>query len=453
MRFPPARFSSTHHGRTRHGHHAMPYDRRDAGNHPRVRGADAQGTTDFSDHPDPPFTPRYSARPASSGRIEDNNCSREGSRDSDAIGILAPRDSRRDNDPFPHHLPPRSSTPDQPYLATQTQPQEQSQDLVHRRRRHRRESIPRNGEPRSLPRPRDYEAAHPATYHSAPLRSTRRTPIESLDRRHSRSRSPSIRRQQRSWSPVADESQPKRPRRDPSLRRPNREPHTTRSVPYPSRSDRLSPPRDAVPIRRENRRPQKKKGHRASTPSLPPRGRSPSPRLESKFAENPNLVPLGQRPSSRHDLDPPPAPTYPLLSRSQQRTSPPLDRGRQSSKSYIDNSRRQTSEPALEEYSDSRPHVREASRNDHKELFPSKKREQDRFQSQVEPPELASGANSIEVNMSARGNFRGSHGGRHYNQGPHESRNYSQSSGHGTPNSSVQGSPPAGGRGNWNGQK
>ncbi|KUI62856.1 CTD kinase subunit alpha [Cytospora mali] len=72
------------------------------------------------------------------------------------------------------------------------------------------------------------------------------------------------------------------------------------------------------------------------------------------------------------------------------------------------------------------------------------------------PAEPASGPNSIEVNMSARGNFRGAYGGQypmrgHYNQGPH-------SSGHATPNSSFHGTPPAqspygGSRGSWGGQQ
>jgi CTD kinase subunit alpha len=43
--------------------------------------------------------------------------------------------------------------------------------------------------------------------------------------------------------------------------------------------------------------------------------------------------------------------------------------------------------------------------------------------------DLTSGANSIEVNMAARGNFRGGY------------RPYSHNSGHGTPNSSYHGSP------------
>lgn len=434
MRLPPARFSSAHHGRTRHGQHAMPYDRRDAGNRPRVRGVDAQGSTEFSDHPGPPTAPRYSARPASSGRAEDD-CSREGIRDSNAIDILAPRNSRRDNDPLPHHLHPRSSTSNQPHPATRTQPQEQSQDSG--RHRHRRESITRSGESRYLPSPQLYEAAR-----AAPRRSTRRSSIEPLDQGRPRSRSPSSRRQERSRSPLADESPPKRLRQDSGFRRPNRELRTARPVPYPPRSDRSSNTRDAIPTHRENRRSKQKKSPRASTPPLPTRGRSPSPRFEPKLAENPNLVPLGQRPFSRHDLDPSPAPICAPLSRTQRRTSTPLGRRERTSNSYIDKSRRQTPEPEFGEC------------DDRKELFPAKKKSrQNHFRPQTELLELASGANSIEVNMSARGNFRGSHGGRHYNPGPHDSRNYSQSSGHGTPNSSAQGSPSAGGRGSWNGQK
>lgn len=65
--------------------------------------------------------------------------------------------------------------------------------------------------------------------------------------------------------------------------------------------------------------------------------------------------------------------------------------------------------------------------------------------------------------MSARGNFRGSYNGQypvrgHYSQGPNDSRNFSHSSGHATPSSSFQGSPPAqssysSSRGSWGGQQ
>ena len=71
--------------------------------------------------------------------------------------------------------------------------------------------------------------------------------------------------------------------------------------------------------------------------------------------------------------------------------------------------------------------------------------------------------------MSARGNFRGGYNAHvqsgypmrgQYSQGPHSNdpRTYSQSSGHGTPNSSFHGSPPpqspfGGSRGSWGGQQ
>lgn len=445
MRFPPARFSSTHHGRNRHGHHAMPHDRRDSGNDPRVRGIHVQGTRESCERPDLPSSSHHNApsEPA-------QDCGREGSRGrgSDAIQELAPRDSRRDNDPLSDHLLPRSSTPDQSYHDLHLQPQKQSSGSLRRRRRRRRESIPPDRESHSLPVPRDYETTRPAVY----------PPIEVLDRRPPRSRSPSIRKQQRSLSPSADESRPKRRRQDSSLRRSNRAPHTAPSATYAPRPYRSPPPRDTFLTRREYCR-RREDGLGAYTPPLPDRGRSPSPRLDSKFAENPNLVPLGQRPSSRHDLYRSPPPALLPLSRSQRRTSPLSQRGRRPTDSYIDISRRQTPESAFEENSSAPPPLRESFRSDRQELFPShNQRRQDRHRSQVEIPDLASGANSVDVNMSARGNFRGNHGGRHYNQGAHDSRNYAQSSSHATPNSSVQGSPPAqsshsGGRGSWNGQK
>lgn len=453
MRFPSARFSSTHHDRSRNGHHAMPYDRRPSGDDQRVRGIDALGTRHFSDHPDPPLTSRYNTRPAYSGPAED--CGREGSIDSDAI--LAPRDSHPDDEPFPHHLLPRPQSSAQHYHDTQIQrqrPTERSENPFRRRRR--RESIPRNGESHPTPRTRDHKAARPLAYHSAYFRSPGRTPFEIVDRRPLRSRSPLASGQQRSQSPFADEPQPKRPRRDSSLRWPNREPYNARYAPHAAHSDCSSPSGDAFTTRREHRR-SKQKVHRTTTPPVPKRGRSPSPRLGSNAIENPNLVPLGQRPLSQHDLDLLSATTHHSLSQLQPLASTTLSRG-QPSISYIDNSGRRTPDSTFEEFSRSQPQLRETFWNERPEPFPrSTRRRQDRFPSQVEPSGLVSGANSIEVTMSARGNFRGSHGG-HYNQGSHDSRNYTHSSGHGTPNSSAQGSPSAqsshsGGRGSWNGQK
>lgn len=455
MRFPPTRFSSTHHGRSRHGHHAMPYDRRDSGNDPRVRGVDDQDTRHSYDRPDQPPSPHHIARPAPTGRTQD--CSREESRSSDAIPQVAPRDGRRDIEPLPHHLQSRSPTTDQSYHDLQTQRQNNSN--YHRRRR-RRKSISRNGEPQPLPRSRDDEAAPSPVDHSAKLRSPGCEPIEDLDQRRSRSRSPLTREQRTGRSPFADDSHPRRPRQGPSLRRPNREPRTVRSALYPPRPDRPSPPRDAFPTRREQRR-SKKKGARANTPPQPPyRDRSPSPRLDLNSSENPNLVPLGQRPTARHDLDPSTASIRHSFSRSQQRASSPQHRERRPSSSYIDFSHRRTADPDFEEYGSPASQLRD-SWNDCEEPLTSKRVR--RRRSRAETAELASGANSIEVNMSARGNFRGSHGAPHgprghYNQGAHDTRNYPQSSNHGTPNSSAQGSPAgqsshSGGRGNWNGSK
>jgi len=74
--------------------------------------------------------------------------------------------------------------------------------------------------------------------------------------------------------------------------------------------------------------------------------------------------------------------------------------------------------------------------------------------------DIASGANSVDVNMTARGGMRGGFNPQQSNysaKGPF-GPGYAQSSGHGTPNSSYHGSPPAqsplGGSGRgWNGQQ
>lgn len=416
MRFPPARSSSTLQGRNRHGH---PPDRRDAANDPRVNGIHVQ---------DPPSASRHNAPRA----LAPQDCS--------AIHphLARARHARRDHDPLPSPLLPPSSPHDPPHLSIGSI----------RRRRRRRESIPPDRESRFLPLPRDhdYETARPAAY----------LPVQDLDRRRRppRSPSPSIRKTRRTPSPFADESRSERPRQDPSLWRPNREPHHTAPfAAYGPRPDRSSPPppQDVFLTRRDHHRHREAKGRRAYTPPLPDPGRSPSPRRDFNFAQNPNLVPLGPGPSSRHHLDRSPVLALPSLSRSHRQASPYID---------INISRRQSPDSTFEEHGGARPPRQESFRDDFQDLFPSHTpRPRGRRRSQVELPDLASGANSIRVNMSARGNFRGSHGGRHYSQGAHDARNYTQSSSHATPNSSVHGSPPAqpsshsSGRGSWNGQK
>lgn len=442
MRSPRARFSSAQHGRPRHGHQAMPHDRRDSGNPLRVKGTAAQDTRDSPDHAERPFVSRRSPRPAASTRAHD--CSRERSRGSDAT--LAVRDRRRDNHPRPHHLPPRSSSPDQPLHAT-VPPRHGSYEpfpYSSRQRRRRRDSLPR-----------DRETARTLAFNSAPPQAPARTHIDPIDQRPPRSPAPLAREHTRRRSPFADNSQPRRLRQDQSLRRPRREPHHAGSAFYAPPSDRSSPHRDTVPTRRGHPR-SKRKPSRASSPLLPDRGRSPSAPLDSEFAENPNLVPLGHRPSSRHDLGPEPTPAHHRLSRPETQTSAAGQRDRGFSNPYIDIDRRQTPDSVSRERSRQQTPLHDTVGTDPEDLIPlDTQRREERLQAQAEPPELASGSNNIQSNMSTRGNFRGHHTPRgHYNQGPHDSR-YSQSSSHGTSNSSAQGSPSShhGGRSNWNGQR
>lgn len=456
MRFPPAHFSSTHHHRPRNGHHAMPYDREKPGDYRRVRGTDDRGMKDTINPSDPFLSPQSSAPHATNGPARDPG--RDG-RGIDARS--APRGRTRDGDPLLHHPRPRSPSPSRPYYLAKI-PRHISGDRS-RNPSHRRPDLSsRSGESRPLPSRRGHEAAGTADIHTAPPQQSRHPFITTSDQPAFRPRSPPPAKRQRSRSPFTTNSQHKRPRQDPSPRRLDREPYAARSPHYSARSETSIALREDSLTYRERRR-LKNKATKSKPPPIPSRGRSPSPRLGGPgSAENPNLVPLGQRPSSRHDQG---APSF-----SHRRSSPrrrwsphPPQRGRRQSIQDIDIHGRQTPEFDVERYN-SPPPPPESSLGDRQELFPLKnRRRQDRSQHRVRLPEPLSGANNIEVNMSARGNFRGAYGGQyssrgHYNQGSHDSRNYAHSSDHGTPNSSLQGSPPAqspysGGRGSWSGQQ
>jgi len=250
-----------------------------------------------------------------------------------------------------------------------------------------------------------------------------------------------------------DDSQAKRSRRDFSPRRDSRN-FAAREAPGgggaggrgPPRPRSISPPRRSrSPVRRE-RLPKNKKKSRNSRPShiRPSRSRSPRRNPGPPSSENPNLCPLGEPRGGARSRSPP----HPPRNRSHSRPrSPPPSRGGpppifSDTNSFRgrspDHDPRRPLSPSHRDHPPRSPRSRKEGRSGKK----SKRRDERRRRAST--PELASGANSVEVNMAARGGFRG---GFNQMQGPYpkgqfqDGRRFSQSSGHGTPNS-FHGSQP-----------
>ncbi|KAK3944983.1 hypothetical protein QBC46DRAFT_250491 [Diplogelasinospora grovesii] len=271
------------------------------------------------------------------------------------------------------------------------------------------------------------------------------------------SRSPSSNKRPRSPSPSFGGSQPKKSRRDRSPRR--REKGSAKSLQQapdlrgasPAPREPRSPERLERRDRHERRRSrQKKRSGRPGSPS--PAGRSRSRSLDPRDNPIPR-GPRGQRQRSpspnrqRRDLSPPRGPRH--RSRPRQRTPPPQWGSRPPTSSDAGSHRRPSFDP-----SSSRgplppgPPPPRSPRDRRKPRKRGKNRNEQRPAEKFDP---ASGANSIEVNMVARGGtYRGGFnpplqpgfpGKGQYHQGNHDTRPYSQASGHGTPNSSHHGSP------------
>ncbi|KAK4189665.1 hypothetical protein QBC35DRAFT_134167 [Podospora australis] len=293
---------------------------------------------------------------------------------------------------------------------------------------------PRSGSPRPRRDTREDQGSH----------SHRRASRSPGPSKRPRSPSPSLvggsqpKKSRRDRSPVkverdAPKSLQSKPRRDPSPLDRDRRP---RSPDYPDRRSRPSKrsgrSKSRSPSRRRRSR-SRSRGGVDSTALPPPRRRTRSPRRR----------PRSPRPDQRH--------------RSRSRSRDPSTRGNRPPAPSGTGSHRR---PSLEPNSSQPPH-RPLPPDDQRgsrlttttTTNPSnteENREESRSSKKFDP---SSGSNSIEVSMTGRGGYRG---GLHP---PHQPRGgYGQSSGNGTPASSMQGSPPAhspyqgGGRGR-NGQQ
>lgn len=450
MHFVPAkrrRFSAStphphpHPHPPQHRHNgAMPYDSRPPGDDRRVRGRNDRGMRD----------PSYPSRRPLSSRIAAPHAAQAAPREADWDGNIDSRPLPTDR--HRHHRQPnprrRSRSPQRPPRPSQRNPRrfrESSRD----RARRPDDLFPRRSESGSRGRSRDREAAPPADYHYAPPHHARGPPIENPGRQPLRPRSPPPVKRNRSSSPLAFESQPKRLRQEPSPRRLDRERDIAGPHPSSNRPETSSLGRQRSLTHLE-RRSKKQKPGRPKPTLHDTRGRSP-PRRDRDFPDNPNLYPLGQRasPSRDHSLA-----SFSVNRRtSPRRWSPPGGRRPSIAGSFS----RGGYPPEYDRERQGYPQPPPRSPRDRRGSFTFRKeRLHDTSPPRKGPAKPTSGPNSIEVNMSARGNFRGAYGGQypmrgHYSQGPH-------SSGHATPNSSFHGTPPAqspygGSRGSWGGQQ
>jgi CTD kinase subunit alpha len=326
----------------------------------------------------------------------------------------------------------------------------------HRSPRGRRDRSPeptRRREPRASPdrRPPDHRSP-------GPRKVVQGRPDDRVRRRASRSPVPSKRR--RSPSPSFDRaSQPKKARQD-SINQAGSE----RGVPpkyQQPKVDRGLSPHPRRPHSPESRdqppKPSRRSG-RSRSPSPPRRHRSRSPRNGRPFRQHPEGESRNRTRSPRHrHRSPRPDPRHRSRSRhrSPRKTAPADTRPPLSSDT---GSRRRGSTDQGQPHAIRGPAPSESPRESRR-LQPAKRgrgsREPSRSSKNFDP---TSGANSIEVNMGARGGYRGGFNSQSgYPKGQYDARSYGQSSGHGTPVSSFHGSPtgqsPYGGNGRgWNNQ-
>lgn len=294
---------------------------------------------------------------------------------------------------------------------------------------------------------RNHEAVLSAQYlDDAQPRSASRAFLENLGSTNIPPRSSNSRWKSRSRSSTTREQRPQRSGLHFKSPRANSELNSARTPHQSNQPYSFSPHQDCLVKRRAQQ--QVEGVDRSASPHE-------SILQDQGFADNPNCIPLGRRPSPQlpaSDL------FLPVTSSPSQHQEPSLLHGKQQSESqdsFYQNS-----------YSygyGSRVHNQfhiTPSRPPRSPLQESEHRDnRDRVDWQDNPTGSVTGANSTEVNMSARGNFRGSYGSQypvrgHFNQGGNDQRNYS----HSTSGSSFQGSPSAqspytGGRGSWAGQQ
>lgn len=371
-----------------------------------------------------------------------------------------------------HHSKPRSPPPARGRSVAPSQP-------TSRHRRHDRARSPddRSGRPpppshrsprsrrdRSRDTARRRESRHSPPRHSLDSGSPghrkayRPNPDLPVRRRVSRSPAPSKRR--RSPSPsFAGQPRPKNARLDESPGR------SEKGIPpeslQPKRRGPSPPPNRArSPAPRDRRsRPRTRPG-RSRSPSPPPRPRSRSPR------DRRGPPPQGKGETRRRSRSPRPRYRSPLPdSRRQSKSgprsshSPPARGSRPHTSSDTGSYRRASLElgPSRAPRGPLPPGSPRSSR--HPKSTKGRGRDDSRSSKKFDP---TSGANSVEVNMAARGGYRGGFNpplqSGYPSKGQYDGRGYGQSSGHGTPASSFHGSPsaqsPHGGSGRgWNNQQ
>lgn len=246
---------------------------------------------------------------------------------------------------------------------------------------------------------------------------------------------------------------PTRPSPDPANRHSDRNPFATESHTKQSQHRRGRSPRrpDKPPY---NGQPSSYKQRRQG---------SPFTRRDSRTVDDdPNFIPLGTRRASRREPSP-------FSSSGPRRHSPTADEHWTSSSQSVSGplahdlpirshdfrgfaSRRRDQTPSPPPPPPSSPP------RDQRGRIPKRRRRRDRTPDLYSPPrgsaQPVSGANSIQINMSGRGNFRGAYGGQypvrgHYNQGQNQPAAGSSYSSSAPASSGYSG----GGRGNWSGQQ
>ncbi|KAM7202756.1 hypothetical protein V8F20_004270 [Naviculisporaceae sp. PSN 640] len=268
----------------------------------------------------------------------------------------------------------------------------------------------------------------------------------------------------RSPSPPRGAPEPKKSRRDRSPARPNKDtakstqPRSSNRAPSPSHRPRS---RSRSPGHRD-RRPKGKRRPRSKSPRPPSRRRSRSPGPPTDYRRGEEVARRRSRSPVHRDW--PPLPDRRARSRSRPRSPAQWD----------------TRHPAPSDLAPHRREVRDqvpnpprspgpAPRSPRERRRPRSSRKKKSREERRKDFDPASGANSIEVNMGARGSFRGgfnpplqpSYPKAPYGQGGPDNRSYSHSSGHVTPNSSYHSSyaspaaqSPYGGSGRgWNNQQ
>jgi len=436
---------------------ASAHHRRDDANNRRHHDRDPQ-----RHHENDPgmTTSRRSISPAAAAAVNrSSDISRERGRERERE-----RDRERELAHHPHRHHHRRPEPSQPDIPHRRHSRHRSPDHSDRhphpsyhpsrsQRDHSRD-LPRG---RNAARSPERRAVGPASHRSREDASSH--PLPSPHRGAPRSTSPSKRH--RSPGPSFGTVEQRKARRE---RTPPRVPAKAaqKSLPRPAgrqgEEQRFREPRS--PEHRDRHSKPKKRSGRSR--SVSPGRRQPRSPANSALLHRTQNAPRQRSLSPKHRERSPLPDRRRRRSRSRRRTPPPWS-ARPLTASDTGTVRRPNPDPGPFVSLDPAPEltkVRRRSKSSHK----GKGRD--------EPRSLAfdpvSGANSIDVNMSARGGYRGGFnpqsqqsgyaGKGQYGPGPHDPRGYAQSSGHGTPNSSFHGSPPAqspyvgGGRG-WNGQQ